>query len=125
MPAIKKLVLQNFKRFDALTLQFDPGTNVLIGDNETGKSSVLLALDLTLSASRSRIETIGYDALINQGAVEKFLAGPARLDLLPEVVVDVFLEEGDDQGFFGTQCRDRWLAHDHRAPRGGIWPDNP
>lgn len=103
MPAVKKLVLQNFKRFDALTLQFDPGTNVLIGDNETGKSSVLLALDLTLSASRSRIETIGYDALINQGAVEKFLAGPARLDLLPEVVVDVFLEEGDDQGFFGTQ----------------------
>lgn len=103
MPAIKKVVLENFKSFDALTLQFDPGTNVLIGDNETGKSSVLLALDLTLSASRGRVETIGYEALFNQGAVQKFLAGPLTLDRLPQVVVDVFLEEGDDQGLYGTQ----------------------
>ncbi|MFZ6047341.1 ATP-dependent endonuclease [Pseudomonas sp. CR3202] len=103
MPTIKKVVLENFKSFDALTLQFDPGTNVLIGDNETGKSSVLLALDLTLSASRGRVETIGYEALLNQGAVQKFLAGPLTLDRLPQVIVDVFLEEGDDQGFYGTQ----------------------
>lgn len=59
MPAIKKLILQNFKKFDSLMLEFDAGVNVLIGDNETGKSSVLLALDLALSASRSRVETIG------------------------------------------------------------------
>lgn len=62
VPTIKKLQLQNFKSFDALTLHFDAGTNVLIGNNETGKSSVLLALDLALSASRSRVETIGYEA---------------------------------------------------------------
>lgn len=103
MPAIKKIVVKNFKSFGDLTLEFDPGKNVLIGDNEAGKSSVLLALDLALSASRSRVETIGYEALLNQGAVQKFLAGPATLDLLPEVIVDVFLEEGDEQGFHGTQ----------------------
>lgn len=103
MPAIKKIVIKNFKRIADLTLEFDPSKNILIGDNETGKSSVLLALDLALSASRSRVENIGYEALLNQGAVQNFLAGPARLDLLPEVIVDVFLEEGDDQGFYGTQ----------------------
>lgn len=103
MPAIKKIVIQNFKSLEDLTLEFDPERNVLIGDNETGKSSVLLALDLVLSASRSRVETIGFEALLNQGAVQKFLEGPATLDLLPAVIVDVFLEEGDDQGFHGTQ----------------------
>ncbi|HBN9565029.1 AAA family ATPase [Pseudomonas aeruginosa] len=103
MPAIKKIVVKNFKSLEDLTLEFDPERNVLIGDNETGKSSVLLALDLVLSASRSRVETIGYEALLNQGAVQKFLAGPATLDLLPVVIVDVFLDEGDDQGFHGTQ----------------------
>ncbi|KFC79763.1 ATP-dependent nuclease [Rahnella aceris] len=103
MPVIKKIVIKNFKSIADLTLEFDAGKNVLIGDNETGKSSVLLALDLTLSASRSRVENIGYEALLNQSAVQNFLAGPARLDLLPEVIVDVFLEEGDDQGFYGTQ----------------------
>jgi len=103
MPAIKKIVIKNFKRIADLTLEFDPDKNILIGDNETGKSSVLLALDLALSASRSRVENIGYEALLNQGAVQIFLAGPARLDLLPEVIVDVFLEEGDDKGFYCTQ----------------------
>lgn len=63
MPSIKKIVVKNFKSLGDLTLEFDPGKNVLIGDNETGKSSVLLALDLALSASRSRVETIGYEVL--------------------------------------------------------------
>lgn len=103
MPAITQLVLQNFKSFPKLTLHFDAGTNVLIGDNETGKSSVLLALDLALSASRSRVETIGYEALLNQSAVRTFLAGPRRLDLLPEVIVDVFLEDGKAEGLYGYQ----------------------
>lgn len=103
MPAIKKLMLQNFKKFDSLMLEFDAGVNVLIGDNETGKSSVLLALDLALSASRSRVETIGYESILAQAAVRAFKRGPRTLDLLPTLIVDVFLEEGDDQGFYGTQ----------------------
>ncbi|NUU34336.1 ATP-dependent endonuclease [Pseudomonas sp. C2B4] len=103
MPSIKKLILQNFKKFDALTLDFDSGTNVLIGDNETGKSSVLLALDLSLTASRSRVEAIGYEALITQSAVHDFLKGSKRIDLLPKLIVDVFLEEGKEEGLYGTQ----------------------
>ncbi|WP_122308593.1 ATP-dependent nuclease [Pseudomonas amygdali] len=103
MPVITKVMLQNFKKFEALTLDFDKGINVLIGDNETGKSSVLLALDLTLSASRSRVETIGYEALLTQSAVDAFQRGPKRLDLLPTLVVCVFLQEGDDQGYYGYQ----------------------
>ncbi|MBF8776273.1 ATP-dependent nuclease [Pseudomonas fulva] len=103
MPAIKKVVLKNFKKFESLTLEFDDGINVLIGDNETGKSSVLLALDLALGASRSRVETIGLESLLAQSAVRAFQRGPRTLDLLPELVVDVFLEEGDEQGYYGTQ----------------------
>ncbi|MNM47684.1 recombination protein F [compost metagenome] len=103
MPAIKKLTLHNFKKFGSLTLEFDDDVNVLIGDNETGKSSVLLALDLALSASRSRVEAIGYESLLSQSAVRAFLQGPHTLDLLPEVIVDVALEEGDSPGLHGTQ----------------------
>jgi predicted ATP-dependent endonuclease of OLD family len=32
-------MLQNFKQFPVLDMDFDPGTNVLIGDNETGKKA--------------------------------------------------------------------------------------
>lgn len=73
MPVITKLILQNFKQFPALEMDFAPGTNVLIGDNETGKSTVLLAIDLVNSASRSRVETLGLEAIINRQAVLAFL----------------------------------------------------
>jgi predicted ATP-dependent endonuclease of OLD family len=67
-------MLQNFKQFPVLDMDFDPGTNVLIGDNETGKkSTVLLAIDLVNSASRSRVETLGLEAMINRQAVLAFL----------------------------------------------------
>ncbi|EPL16051.1 ATP-dependent endonuclease [Pseudomonas sp. CF161] len=103
MPVITKLMLQNFKQFGSLTLDFDSGTNVLIGDNETGKSTVLIALDLAMSASRSRIETIGFEALINREAVRAFLNGPRGIDNLPKVIVDVFLQEGDEEYLYGAQ----------------------
>lgn len=103
MPAIRKVVLQNFKKFETLTLEFDPRKNVLVGDNEAGKSSVLLALDLVLSGSRSRIESLGFDTLFNQNAVKSFLDGAKRINLLPELIIDVFLEEGDDPALYGKQ----------------------
>jgi putative ATP-dependent endonuclease of OLD family len=59
VPTIRKLVLKNFKRFRALELDFDPELNILVGGNEAGKSSVLQAIDIVLSASRSKVETLG------------------------------------------------------------------
>lgn len=66
--AISKLVLQNFKKFDALELDFHAATNILVGDNEAGKSTVLLALDLILGASRGRVETVGVESLLCKGS---------------------------------------------------------
>lgn len=90
---IKKVVLRNFRKFEKLTLEFNRDLNVLVGDNEVGKSTVLLALDLTLSASRSKIETIGIDSLLSKDAVVKFLAGEKSASDLPALAVDVFLSE--------------------------------
>ena len=49
---IKQLRLYNFKRFQTLDLNLSPDLNVLIGDNESGKSTVLQAIDLAISGSR-------------------------------------------------------------------------
>jgi len=114
MPAITKLMLQNFKQFPSLQMEFNSGTNVLIGDNETGKSTILLAIDLVNSASRSRIETIGLEALINRQAVIGFLNGEQKIADLPEVLVDVFLQEGDHPYFNGRQNQ---VGDDHDGIR--------
>lgn len=43
--------LKNFSKCSSLSFSFQPGRNVIIGDNESGKSSMLLALNLVLSTA--------------------------------------------------------------------------
>ncbi|MEF9506803.1 AAA family ATPase [Burkholderia sp. 1B3(2022)] len=102
MPTIEKLVLSNFKKFDSLELEFDPQLNLLIGDNEAGKSSVLLALELVMSGSRSKIETIGIETLLNADAVKAFQDGPCTVERLPKLFVEIYLSAGKDPGLNGT-----------------------
>lgn len=96
MPSIRKVVLRNFKRFENLDLHLNPGLNILLGDNEAGKSTVLLGVDLVLSASRSKIESLGVEALLNAEAVARFLRGRRLVADLPRVLVEIFLTEGAD-----------------------------
>lgn len=93
MKVIKKVILYNFKRFKNFELDLDDELNILIGDNEAGKSSFLLALDLALSGSRSRVETIGLETLFNTEVVSTFLAGKKKFEDLPRMFVEVYLNE--------------------------------
>ncbi|MBW9429162.1 AAA family ATPase [Atlantibacter hermannii] len=103
MPLITRLMLQNFKKFPELDVSFCADRNVLIGDNESGKSTILLALDLVLSDSRHRVEALGVESLLSLSAVKRFLEGERRADLLPVLTADVFLSEGEDPGLNGRQ----------------------
>lgn len=66
MPLITRMMLQNFKKFSELDLCFSTDRNILVGDNESGKSTILLALDLVLSGSQHRMETLGVESLLPQ-----------------------------------------------------------
>lgn len=43
---IKSLELKHFRNYETLTVDFDPGTNILYGDNAQGKTNVLEAVYL-------------------------------------------------------------------------------
>lgn len=101
MPTIERLVLSNFKKFQRLELEFDADLNLLIGDNEAGKSSVLFALELVMSGSRSKVETIGIETLLNTSAVKAFQNGSRSLESLPEVFVEIYLSAGVNPGLNG------------------------
>ena len=100
MASIQKLVLKNFKRFRSLELDFDNELNILVGGNEAGKSSVLQALDLVMSASRSK-ESSGLESLFNQDCIREFLASDKALVNLPEMTVEVFISGLADADFDG------------------------
>ena len=101
MATIKRLVLKNFKRYKTLELDFDSELNILVGGNEAGKSSVLQAIDLVLSASRSKVETLGLETLFNSDCIKDFLAGAHKVENLPELLIEVWLEGIDDPDLDG------------------------
>ena len=92
MPTIRRLVLKNFKRFKTLELEFDPELNILVGGNEAGKSSILQALDIVLSASRSKVEALGIETLFNANCIAEFLDGGRKIEDMPSLLVELYLD---------------------------------
>jgi len=110
MKIIEKIKLHNFKRFQDFTVEFSPEINMLIGDNEAGKSSILSAIDIVLSGSKSKIETIGLDSLFNMQTIQDFLNSGKNYENLPSLSIELYLNEqqnSDLNGKFnsnGTVC---------------------
>lgn len=65
MKFITRLKLKNFKRFQSFKVDFDDKLNILVGDNESGKSSIIEAINLVLSGSRSKVESTGLENIFN------------------------------------------------------------
>lgn len=95
MTYILKAKMKNFKKFRAYEVQFDSRRNILIGDNEAGKSTILTAIELVLSGSRSKVESLGIEALLNANAVSEFLASEKNIDCLPALQIELFLSEAE------------------------------
>lgn len=110
---ITKIHLRNFKGFRSWSLQqLHPEMNILVGDNDTGKSSLLVAIDLVLSANPGKVETIGLDRLLNRQAVEAFLSKPDRsFSDLPVLEVDVYLSDLGRHEFDGEYNIEQKPAH--------------
>jgi len=98
---ITRLKLHNFRRFRKFDVAFNNEMNLLIGDNESGKSSILKSLDLVMSGSRSKVETLGLESLMNTDAIREFLAGGKTYKDLPVMWVEVYLNEQNNPDLNG------------------------
>lgn len=93
MKSIDKVTLHNFKRFQEFSVNFNNKINLLVGDNEAGKSSILSAIDIVLSGSRSKIESLGLDSLFNLNSIQEFLSSGKDYNKLPILSIEVYLNE--------------------------------
>lgn len=96
MLTIQKIVLHNFKRFSDLEIDVNPQLNIFIGDNESGKSSILQAIDLVARGSHTRVGNIGLDKLFNTQAIATFMAGDKSLENLPKMYVELYFADQFD-----------------------------
>lgn len=73
---IEKLVLENYKSFkERTTIEFNEGLNILVGDNEAGKSTILEAIHLCLSGilDGRYLKNDFHQYLFNYEVVEEYL----------------------------------------------------
>ena len=99
---IEKLKLLNFKRFDLLEIEFDKDLNILIGDNESGKSTILQAIDIVIRGSRHLVEEIGIERLLNKNIVDSFMTSSSRtIENLPKLRIELFIQETGDPSMNG------------------------
>lgn len=102
---IQKIKLFNFKRFSSLSLELDKTLNLLIGDNDSGKSTILLAIDIVLSGNRKKVESIGLETLFNNEIIKEFLAkgdGDRVFLNLPKLQVEVYFNEQNNYELNGA-----------------------
>ncbi len=98
MKRIKKLRVKNFKKFANSTFEFNDDINILVGDNECGKSSVLEAIELCLKfCHRGRpLSPEIMAGLFNSDCVETYLNGDKSQTSLPELLIEAYLD-GDPE----------------------------
>lgn len=106
MAIIKKIKLHNFKRFSDYALSPNQHINILVGDNEAGKSSILEAIDLVACGNVKKVELVGIERLMNIYAVNSFLSGTKKYEDLPKIIIELYLDEQHDHTTNGKNNSD-------------------
>ena len=88
---IKHITIKNFKQFVNLGIECNAGRNIFIGDNGSGKSSILQAISLVMSGSYAQIEKNGIINLFNSSVINQFLSG--ETDELPELLIELYFDQ--------------------------------
>lgn len=94
MRCIKKLRVKNFKKFADETFEFNDDINILVGDNECGKSTVLEAIELCLNQyHRGRpLSPEVMAEIFNSACIEKYAKGDLSQSSLPELLIEAYVE---------------------------------
>ena len=94
---IKKIFIQNYKIFDKFELELNSGLNIIVGDNEVGKSTVLEAVNLALTKKLNG-RFIEYELtpyLFNKKCVDKYLKSlkEGKPIQLPDIIIELYFDE--------------------------------
>lgn len=93
---LTKIVIKNYRSFRDFSLEFDQQMNILVGDNDMGKSTILEAIGLALTGRiRGRLlqqELSPY--MFHTAAAREYIEGlqEGRPVQAPEIIIDLFLD---------------------------------
>lgn len=126
---LNKLKIKNFKQFRDQEFEFNDDINIIVGDNESGKSTVLEAIEtcLNLLYRGKPLNMELSTELFNNQCIAEYLDSDKSQDTLPEIKIEAFLDgnpelkgdknsdNADTQGIFVRIYFDPDLADSYEA----------
>lgn len=97
---IRKILIQNYRKFQRLEVDLLAGVNVLVGSNDTGKSTLLEAINLALTGRvngrpfAQELSPFYVNMASTQAYVQALREG--RRAIPPEIIVEIYLEGGGE-----------------------------
>jgi putative ATP-dependent endonuclease of the OLD family len=91
---VKSIKLVNFKKFSDNYFELNSDINIFVGDNASGKSTILEALEIALNYNyRGRPFNGEFSPdLFNTAAVNQFLASDKSSKQLPKLVIEAYID---------------------------------
>lgn len=101
---INKVVIQNFKGFkDKFTLNLNAGLNIIVGDNEAGKSTILEAINLALTGlyNGRYLHNELSQYLFNEPSVSEYIASltTGKPQHPPAILIELHISGGVEIAF--------------------------
>lgn len=108
---IKKLKIENFKCFKGeFQLEFNDGLNILVGNNEAGKSTILEAIHLALTGilTGKYLKNTLTQYLFNNEVVAKYFEDLKCGELIrpPHILIELYFDNEDIPRFMGSDNSD-------------------
>lgn len=90
MNYIKSLHIEGFKKFSSLNVEFNEHMNILVGENEAGKSTILDAIKITLNQQYRNSDKSILKDLFNVEMIKNFESNPST-ETLPKILIELEL----------------------------------
>jgi putative ATP-dependent endonuclease of the OLD family len=94
---LSKVLIKNYRVFEDFKLEFSPGINIIVGNNDAGKSTLLEAINLALTTRLHgySISTELSPHLFNQEITQQYVHDlrEGRLPAAPEIVIELYLDD--------------------------------
>lgn len=110
---ISRVKIQNFKIYkETFILHLNEGLNILVGDNEAGKSTILEAIHIALTGyyHGRNIKNELSQYLFNNEIVSEYIASVQEGNAIapPAILIEIFFNESIDAGLFeGNENTDK------------------
>ena len=88
MKNIEYLKIRGLKKFEYLNVNFNEHMNILVGENEAGKSTILEAINIVLNQKYHSTDKAILKDLFNIEQVQRFFKSPS-IDLLPQITIEI------------------------------------